>query len=92
MNIHTCTCTTLITHTHTRTCVRTQIRSFLQPPMEGVVLQTFGAGNVPDNESNSYLIDQLKMGCERGVIIVNCTQCTSGNVTEKYAGGIVSER
>ena len=58
--------------------------------MEGVVLQTYGAGNVPDQETNSYLFEELKAACERGVVIVNCTQCTSGVVTELYAGGIVS--
>lgn len=66
-----------------------QIRSFLQHPMEGVVLQTYGAGNVPDRKANSYLFDELKAACDRGVIVVNCTQCSSGVVSELYAGGIV---
>lgn len=58
--------------------------------MQGVVLQTYGAGNVPDTKSNSYLFEELKVACERGVIIVNCTQCSSGVVTDLYAGSIVS--
>lgn len=58
--------------------------------MEGVVLQTYGAGNVPDTEKNSYLFQVLKDACDRGVVIVNCTQCATGVVTELYAGGIVS--
>jgi len=61
------------------------VRSFLQPPMQGVVLQTFGAGNVPD--IRSYLLEELQAACERDIIIVNCTQCSSGHVTQHYAGG-----
>lgn len=67
-----------------------QIKSFLQPPMKGVVLQTYGAGNVPDTESNSYLFQELKAANDSGVVVVNCTQCSSGVVTDLYAGGIVS--
>ena len=58
--------------------------------MEGVIFQTYGAGNVPDTDENSYLFEELKAACSRGVIIVNCTQCSSGLVTELYAGSIVS--
>lgn len=65
-----------------------QIRSFLQPPMEGVVLQTYGAGNIPDTKAKSYLVQELQIACDRGVIVVNCTQCSRGVVTELYAGGI----
>lgn len=57
--------------------------------MEGVVLQTYGAGNVPDTKAKSYLIEELKNACDRGIIVVNCTQCSRGVVTEMYAGGIV---
>lgn len=55
--------------------------------MKGVILQTYGAGNIPDRQ---YLFDELKAACDRGVIIVNCTQCSSGVVTDMYSGGIVS--
>ncbi len=67
----------------------TQIRSFLQPPMKGVILQTYGAGNIPDTKAHAYMFEELKAACEREVVIVNCTQCSSGLVTEMYAGGIV---
>lgn len=63
------------------------IQAFLRPPMQGVVLQTFGSGNVPSNRKD--LIEELKKANERGVIIVNCTQCTSGSVSEIYAAGQV---
>jgi len=58
--------------------------------MEGVVLQTYGAGNVPDISDHPYIYEELKEACERGVVIVNCTQCNKGLVKEKYASGIVS--
>lgn len=61
------------------------IRSFLHPPMRGVVLQTYGAGNVPD--TNSTLLQELETACKGDIIIVNCSQCTSGHVTENYAAG-----
>lgn len=63
------------------------VRAFLQPPMQGVVLQTFGAGNIPSNRKD--LIEELKKAGERGVLIVNCTQCTTGSVSEVYETGQV---
>lgn len=55
--------------------------------MKGVVLQTFGAGNVP---SELPLLRELKEACDRGMVIVNCTQCVSGNVTTNYPAARVS--
>ncbi|XP_019860890.1 PREDICTED: L-asparaginase-like [Amphimedon queenslandica] len=63
------------------------ICSFLQPPMEGVVLQSYGAGNIPDSRSD--IVQELSAATERGVIIVNCSQCFSGYVSEKYAAGLI---
>lgn len=63
------------------------IRAFLQPPMQGVVLQTFGSGNIPSNRKD--LLEELKKANERGIIVVNCTQCTSGSVVEIYEAGQV---
>ncbi len=71
------------TYTHTHT----QIQAFLQPPMQGVVLQTFGCGNVPASRAN--LVEELKSASSRGVVIVNCSQCASGHVTENYEVGRV---
>ena len=61
------------------------MHSFLQPPIKGIVLQTYGAGNVPD--SRTELIQEFKLACDRGVIIVNCSQCSSGYVSAKYEAG-----
>uniref|UniRef100_A0A672FWP3 asparaginase n=1 Tax=Salarias fasciatus TaxID=181472 RepID=A0A672FWP3_SALFA len=63
------------------------VKAFLQEPMEGVVLETFGSGNAPDNQPD--LLVELKAATDRGVIIVNCTQCLRGTVSMSYATGKV---
>ncbi|KAF9959766.1 hypothetical protein BGZ72_008797 [Mortierella alpina] len=65
----------------------TTIRTFLAPPIQGVVLETYGAGNAPSTRAD--LIAALKEACDRGVIIVNCTQCKRGLVTDVYQTGKV---
>ena len=45
--------------------------------IKGVVLETFGAGNAP---SDQWLYRELKAAVERGIIIVNKTQCNTGSV------------
>lgn len=56
--------------------------------MQGVVLQTYGAGNAPDNRPD--LLTVLKEASDIGVIIVNITQCTRGCVSTSYAAGKVN--
>ncbi|XP_076014603.1 60 kDa lysophospholipase isoform X2 [Genypterus blacodes] len=63
------------------------VRAFLQPPIEGVVLETYGSGNAPDNRAD--LLEELKKATDRGVIIINCTQCLRGSVSTSYATGKV---
>jgi 60kDa lysophospholipase len=93
------------------------IRNFLQPPIRGCVLETFGTGmfnmyyrlccsdlstkcvvaqvacvchtvgNAPDNRQD--FLAALKEASERGVVIVNITQCTRGGVSAHYAAGLV---
>ena len=64
-----------------------QVRAFLQPPVQGVVLQTYGAGNAPNNRPDLLLL--FKEAYNWGVIIVNISQCTKGNVGASYATGAV---
>ena len=45
--------------------------------LKGVVLETFGAGNAPTDE---WLYRELKDAVDRGIIIVNKTQCNTGSV------------
>ncbi|CAL8370411.1 unnamed protein product [Boreogadus saida] len=63
------------------------VRSFLQCPIVGVVLETYGTGNAPDNRPD--LLAALKEATDRGVIIINTTQCLKGTVSKIYATGEV---
>jgi lysophospholipase len=58
------------------------MRQFLEPPIQGVVLQTYGAGNLPNNRPE--LIAELRRATERNVLFVNCTQCAKGSVHYAY--------
>jgi L-asparaginase len=61
------------------------VKNFLQPPIRGLILETYGIGNAPEDRD---LVATLKAATERGVIIVNCTQCLKGTVNmEDYATG-----
>ncbi|KAI2654545.1 L-asparaginase [Labeo rohita] len=61
------------------------VRAFLQPPMDGIVLETYGSGNAPDNRAD--LLDEFRKATKRGLIMINCTQCLRGSVTTSYATG-----
>ncbi|XP_020826888.1 60 kDa lysophospholipase isoform X1 [Phascolarctos cinereus] len=61
------------------------VKAFLQPPMKGVVMETFGTGNGPTNPG---LLWELKKATESGMVIVNCTHCLQGSVTSEYATGM----
>ncbi|XP_076235250.1 L-asparaginase isoform X2 [Calliopsis andreniformis] len=61
------------------------VKTFLQPPIEGVVLQTYGAGNMPMNRKD--IIIELSEAAKRGIIIVNITQCSTGCVSGVYESG-----
>ena len=62
------------------------LKQLLQMPLQGLVLETFGSGNAPDN--HPVFIQLLKEAIARGVIIVNCTQCPHGRVDmAQYATG-----
>jgi L-asparaginase len=45
--------------------------------LKGVVLETFGSGNAP---SNSWFLNLLKEAINKGIAIVNVTQCAGGSV------------
>ncbi|KAF8334233.1 asparaginase-domain-containing protein [Cantharellus anzutake] len=59
-------------------------RSFLAPPIRGVILESFGAGNAPQRQD---LLDAIKEACDYGVVIVTISQCTRGSVSSAYAAG-----
>lgn len=45
--------------------------------LRGVVLETYGSGNAPSVE---WLYEELREAVEKGIIIVNKTQCNTGSV------------
>lgn len=53
------------------------IRNTLLQPVNAMILLTFGVGNAPQNPE---LLQHLKEASERGVIVVNLTQCLAGKV------------
>ena len=60
------------------------VRAFLAPPIRGVVLESYGAGNAPQRPD---LMKLLKDAWARGVIIVGISQCVRGTVTDAYETG-----
>ncbi|WAR57340.1 hypothetical protein PtB15_8B387 [Puccinia triticina] len=54
------------------------VRAFLAPPIQGIVLETFGSGNAPRKPA---LLEAFKEAADRGVVIVNVTQCVVGTVS-----------
>jgi L-asparaginase len=59
------------------------IESILQiNGLKAIVLETFGSGNAP---SMAWLLDALRKTIEKGIIILNISQCPSGMVVQgKY--------
>lgn len=49
------------------------------PELKGVVLETYGSGNAP---TLAWLLDELKIAIERGVVVVNVSQCPGGRVLQ----------
>lgn len=47
------------------------------PGLKGVVLETFGSGNAPRYD---WFLEELQEATNRGIVIVNVTQCSSGSV------------
>lgn len=65
----------------------TQVLDYiLQQPIRGLVLETYGAGNAQNNDP--HFLQLLKDACQRGIVIVNCSQCQHGRVEmSQYATG-----
>jgi L-asparaginase len=55
------------------------------PNIKGIVLRTFGAGNAP---TYPWFIRAIKEAVDRGIVILNVTQCVNGGVhTKRYVAG-----
>lgn len=64
----------------------TILETLLAPPLQGLVLECFGAGNAPNRDP--ALLEVLERATARGVVIVVVTQCLRGRVDmELYATG-----
>ncbi|MDP4184138.1 MAG: asparaginase [Bacteroidota bacterium] len=50
---------------------------FSIPGLKGVILESFGSGNVP---TSTWLINAIKKAIKKGIIILNITQCQGGRV------------
>ncbi|MBC8155319.1 MAG: asparaginase [Bacteroidetes bacterium] len=56
------------------------VRSILAiPALRGCILETYGAGNAP---TDSWFLDELQTAIDRGVVLVNVSQCEGGRVTQ----------
>ena len=56
------------------------VESILKTPnLKAVILETYGSGNAP---TASWLINSLKSAIEKGIIILNMSQCPGGMVLQ----------
>ncbi len=62
------------------------LENVLRTPLQGLVLEAYGTGNAPDRDR--ALLDTFARATERGITIVDCTQCLRGTVNlNAYATG-----
>ena len=60
------------------------------PGLKGVVLRTFGSGNAPQQ---SWFTHSLRKATDKGIVVVNITQCAGGYVAmERYGTGVHLEQ
>ncbi|KAJ5947637.1 hypothetical protein N7466_000652 [Penicillium verhagenii] len=59
--------------------------------LRGLILETFGAGNAPSGQDNA-MINVLAAAIQRGIVIINVTQCLTGSVSPVYATGMSLSR
>lgn len=53
--------------------------SIMTEKLKGLVIEAFGAGNIPSNDGT--ILPILKKSADNGTVIVVCTQCTEGGVS-----------
>ena len=61
------------------------LRALLDARIQGMVLETYGSGNAPDDRPDLHRA--LVEAHARGVVVVNVTQCHRGRVSDDYAVG-----
>jgi L-asparaginase len=59
---------------------KTVIEAILNTPeLKAIVLETYGSGNAPTHD---WLIEDLKKAIDRGILILNISQCPGGTVMQ----------
>lgn len=53
------------------------VRNFLRQPVKALILRSYGVGNAPQN---GEFIQVLTEASQRGIVVINLTQCMSGKV------------
>ena len=53
------------------------MRNFLRQPVKALILRSYGVGNAPQNKA---FLQELQEASDRGIVVVNLTQCMSGKV------------
>jgi L-asparaginase len=62
------------------------VQSFLQPPLQGAVLEAYGVGTGPDHDA--ALLRAFHEATGQGIVIVSVTQCQQGAVNlDSYSTG-----
>ena len=62
------------------------LKNVLQRPLRALILETYGQGNGPTG--NKQFLDTIRAAVNDGILIINCTQCLHGGVTQtRYAAG-----
>ena len=62
------------------------LQHFLQRPLKGLVLETYGDGNGPTNDPK--FVRAIRNAVDDGMVILGCTQCIQGGMTQaNYATG-----
>lgn len=64
----------------------TVVRAALAEPIRGIILETFGAGNMAANRPE--LLAAISEATSRGVVIVNITQCRRGGISPLYSTSV----
>lgn len=61
------------------------IKNMMAPPVRALIIKSFGVGNAPQRPE---LLQALDEATQRGLVVINCTQCFKGKVDMNgYATG-----
>ncbi len=69
------------------------LEQLLAPPMQGLVLETYGVGNAPSRDPAVLAAISAATAAPREVVVVNCSQCHGGSVRQTlYSTGAALAR